>query len=282
MSLWGIGIRVANWNVMWRFASPEERLPLVLEHLRNVGADAVALQECSPDQVSTLAAALGMDFHYAGAPLGRGGTEMGNAVLVRGVIEERTHRWLPMVKAEDMRRVAVAVKIRFADSSVWVVSVHLTRTPNAGEVALDLSEPESRDVASRLAQIADLRAFTDELDAAAVVAGDWALLPDSAEYRAVAEAGFVDSWRAQPRLGSRVTTPSDCPYLAKEMTRYRQVARDRGVELDDPGFCLDYQFLPDDRLHAGLAWTFGRPADAGEMWPSDHLGVCVDYVPAGS
>ena len=267
---------------MWRFASPQERLPLVLEHLRGVGADAVALQECSPDQVSTLAAGLGMDFHYAGAPLGRGGTEMGNAVLVRGAIEEGMHRWLPMVKAEDMRRVAVAAKIQLDGPSVWVVSVHLTRTPNAGEVALDLSAPESRDVASRRAQIADLRAFADELDAAAVVAGDWAFLPDSAEYRSVVDAGFVDSWRARPRLGSRVTTPSDCPYLAKEMTRYRQVARDRGAELDDPGFCLDYQFLSDNRLQAGLAWTFGRPADTGEIWPSDHLGVCVDYVRAAS
>ena len=269
---------------MWRFASPEARLPLVLQHLQSVGADAVALQECSPDQVSTLALGLGMDFHYAGAPLGRGGTEMGNAVLVRGAIEQRAHRWLPMVKAEDMRRVAVAVKIQLGDSAVWVVSVHLTRTPNAGEVALDLMEPESRDVASRRAQIADLREFADELDGPVVVAGDWAFLPDSAEYRAVVDGGFVDAWRARPRLGSCVTTPSDCPYVAAEMARYRQVARAMGVELDDPGLCLDYQFVTGDRLRAGLAWTFGRPAgtDAGEVWASDHLGVCVDYVRAAS
>lgn len=265
---------------MWRFASPEARLPLVLQHLQNLGADAVALQECSPEQVSTLASGLDMDSHYVGAPLGRGGTEMGNAVLVRGAIDGRAHRWLPMIKAEDMRRVAVAVKTRFENTAVWVVSVHLTRTPNAGEVALDLMEPESRDVASRRAQIADLREFANELDEPAVVAGDWAFLPDSAEYRAVVGAGFVDAWRARPRLGSCVTTPSDCPYVATEMARYRQVARDMGVELDDPGFCLDYQFVSGDRLRAGPAWTFGRPAvaDTGEVWPSDHLGVCVDYV----
>lgn len=269
---------------MWRFASPDARMPLVLAQLRDVGADAVALQECSPDQASTLAADLDMDFHYAGAPLGRGGAEMGNAVLVREAIEERSHRWLPMVKAEDMRRVAVAVKLRLDDSAVWVVSVHLTRTPNAGEVALDVMEPESRDVASRRAQIADLRAFADELGDPVVVAGDWAFLPDSAEYRAVVDAGFVDAWRARPRLGSWVTTPSDCPYVATEMARYRQLARDRGVELDDPGLCLDYQFVSGDRLQAGLAWTFGRPAGGGadEVWPSDHLGVCVEYVLAYS
>ncbi len=269
---------------MWRFASPEVRLPLVLQHLQAVGADAVALQECSPDQVSALAAGLGMEFHYAGAPLGRGGTEMGNAVLVRGAIDGRAHRWLPMVKAEDMRRVAVAVRTRLEDTAVWVVSVHLTRTPNAGEVALDLMEPDSRDVASRRAQIADLREFAGELANPAVVAGDWAFLPDSAEYRAVVDAGFVDAWRARPRLGSWVTTPSDCPYVATEMARYRRVARDRGVELDDPGLCLDYQFVSGDRLQAGLAWTFGRPVGVGtgDVWPSDHLGVCVDYVLAAS
>ncbi len=251
---------------------------MVREHLENVGADVVALQECSPDQVAMLASDLDMDSHYAGAPLGRGGTEMGNAVLVRGEIADRAHRWLPMVKAEDMRRVAVAARLQIHNEAVWVVSVHLTRTPDAGEVALDLLQPESSDVASRRAQIADLRTFVDQLGEPAVVAGDFAFLPDSAEYRAVVDAGFVDVWRTRPRLGSRITTPSDCPYVATEMARYRLAARGVNVELDDPGFCLDYQFVAGGRLRAGLAWTFGRPTAGGAaVWPSDHLGVCVDY-----
>ena len=272
-------LRVANWNLMWRFASPEKRLPVLCDQLNRLAPDAVAVQECSPDQADALSAALGMEAHYAGAPLGRGGAEMGNAVLARVPLTDRVHRWLPMVKAEDMRRVAVAARLDCNGTAVWLVSIHLTRTPDAGEIALGLTSAEPGEVAARSAQIAELGAFVDTFDGPVIVAGDLAFLPDSAEYDTLASRGFQDAWRSRPRLGSRVTTPADCPYLAPEMGRYRDAARSIGVELSDPGFCLDYQFVSGDGLQVGMAWTFGRPdgTEAGEVWPSDHLGVCVDY-----
>ena len=264
---------------MWRFATPEKRLPELCGHLQRLSPDAVAVQECSPDQAEALSEALGMEAHYVGAPLGRGGAEMGNAVLARVRLTERTHRWLPMVKAEDMRRVAVAARLDLGDAAVWLVSIHLTRTPDAGETALGLTNDEPRETEARSAQIAELGAFVDTLDEPVVVAGDLAFLPDSAEYGILVSGGFQDAWRSRPRLGSRVTTPADCPYLAPEMDRYRDAARSIGVELSDPGFCLDYQFVYGEALRVGMAWTFGRPGshDSGEVWPSDHLGVCVDY-----
>ena len=272
-------LRVANWNLMWRFASPEKRLPVLCDQFRRLSPDAVAVQECSPDQADALSAALGMEAHYVGAPLGRGGAEMGNAVLARVPLTDRTHRWLPMVKAEDMRRVAVAARLDCDGAAVWLVSIHLTRTPDAGEIALGLTRAEPGEVAARSAQIAELGTFVDTFDGPAIVAGDLAFLPDSAEYDTLVSRGFQDAWRSRPRLGSRVTTPADCPYLAPEMDRYRGAARSTGVELSDPGFCLDYQFVFGEALQVGMAWTFGRPDghDSDGVWPSDHLGVCVEY-----
>lgn len=244
-----------------------------------VKADALALQECSPEQAETLAAHLGLAWHYVGTPLGRGGIDMGNAVLSDAPVLDRAHLWLPMTTAEEMRRVAVAAQLNTSKSSVWVVSVHLTRSPDAGEVALDLVKPETAETAARQAQISALVDFASELGGPVVLAGDLAFLPDSPEYRALAETGLEDAWRTRPRLGSRVTTPADCPYLASEMERYRDAARQVSVDMHDPGFCLDYQFIDPRRLRAGLAWTFGRPhSDEDEVWPSDHLGVCVDYT----
>ncbi len=264
---------------MWRFASLEKRLPVLCDQLQRISPDVVAVQECSPDQVEVLSDTLGMETHYVGAPLGRGGAEMGNAVLARWPLTERTYRWLPMLEAEDMRRVAVAARLNCNGSALWLVSVHLTRTPDAGEIALGLSDAASGELATRSAQIADLRTFVDTLSEPALIAGDLAFLPDSVEYELLVNGGFRDAWRSRPRLGSRVTAAADCPYLAMEMDRYRSAARTHGVELSDPGFCLDYQFVFGDTLEVGLAWTFGRPdGDRGdEVWPSDHLGVCVEY-----
>ena len=272
-------LRVANWNLMWRFASLERRLPVLCERLQRLSPDMVAVQECSPDQADALSDALGMEAHYVGAPLGRGGAEMGNAVLARVPLTARTHRWLPMVEAEDMRRVVVAARLDCDGTALWLASVHLTRTPDAGGTALGLTGVPPGELAARTAQIADLCTFVDAMNEPAVVAGDLAFLPDSTEYRLLVAGGFRDAWRAGPRLGSRVTTPADCPYLAAEMDRYRSAARSAGVELPDPGFCLDYQFVFGEAVEVGMAWTFGRPdgEHGGEVWPSDHLGVCVEY-----
>ena len=272
-------LRVANWNLMWRFESPKKRLPVLCDQLQRLSPDAVAVQECSPDQAEALSEALGMEAHFVGAPLGRGGAEMGNAVLARVRLTERTHRWLPMVKAEDMRRVAVAARLDCDGAAVWLVSIHLTRTPDAGEIALGLSRAEPDEIAARSAQIAELGAYVGTFNEPVIVAGDLAFLPDSAEYDILVSEGFQDAWRCRPRLGSRVTTPADCPFLAPEMDRYRDAARSIGIELSDPGFCLDYQFVQGEALQVGMAWTFGRPntGDSSLVWPSDHLGVCVEY-----
>ena len=159
---------------MWRFASPEKRLPVLCGQLQRLSPDAVAVQECSPDQAEALSDALGMEAHYVGAPLGRGGAEMGNAVLARASLTDRTHRWLPMVKAEDMRRVAVAARLDCDGAAVWLVSIHLTRTPDAGEIALGLTRAAPGELAARSAQIAELGTFVDTFNEPAVVAGDLA------------------------------------------------------------------------------------------------------------
>jgi mRNA deadenylase 3'-5' endonuclease subunit Ccr4 len=63
-------VRVVSWNLWWRFANWEERLPVVVERLRAADADVICLQEVWHDGTTSSAAviaeALGYESRFAG------------------------------------------------------------------------------------------------------------------------------------------------------------------------------------------------------------------------
>src|SRR5918994_523367 len=78
-------LRVATWNVWWRFGPWQERQPAIAETLRQLGADVIALQEVwdtgdGIGQAGALADALGYD-HVFAAGFDAGDALFGNAVL---------------------------------------------------------------------------------------------------------------------------------------------------------------------------------------------------------
>ncbi|HYD10719.1 MAG TPA: endonuclease/exonuclease/phosphatase family protein, partial [Acidimicrobiales bacterium] len=105
-------VRVASWNLWWRFGPWESRAPAILETLRRVDADVVCLQEVWGEGGETFAARLGdaLGMHHAySSRLEIDGVDFGNAVLSRWPITAT--EWWPLpapVELDEHRTVLVA------------------------------------------------------------------------------------------------------------------------------------------------------------------------------
>src|SRR6266540_3608929 len=108
-------LRVATWNVWWRFGPWEDRHPAIAETLRRIDADVIALQEVwdvddGPGQSEALADALGYDNVFASG-FDAGEASFGNAVLSRWPIAASDTRTLPTTPSTDEFRVALKVEV---------------------------------------------------------------------------------------------------------------------------------------------------------------------------
>src|SRR5512132_2093703 len=108
-------LRVATWNVWWRFGPWVERQPAIAETLCDLDADVIALQEVwdvadGPGQSEALADALGYE-HVFTPGFDAGEASFGNAVLSRWPIAASDTRTLPTTPATDEFRVALKVEL---------------------------------------------------------------------------------------------------------------------------------------------------------------------------
>src|SRR5918995_845479 len=108
-------LRVATWNVWWRFGPWQERQPAIAEPLCQLGADVIALQEVwrtgdGIGQAGALADALGYD-HVFAAGFDAGDALFGSAVLSRWPIAASATRNLPTTPSTDEFRVALEVEV---------------------------------------------------------------------------------------------------------------------------------------------------------------------------
>ncbi len=120
-------LRIVTFNI--RYARQVDKAIGVFQadrHLQN--ADIVALQEMDAPGVERMAQALGLSYVYYPAAVHRTGKkDFGNALLVRGVIEEDRKVVLPHTsRIRRMQRVAVAATIRLPGGlRLRVYTVHL-------------------------------------------------------------------------------------------------------------------------------------------------------------
>ena len=79
-------MRVMTWNLWWRFGPFEQRLPAIIDTMRQVDADVLCLQEVwsndERDVADEIAAALGMHAVRTD-PVLWNGESFGNAILSR-------------------------------------------------------------------------------------------------------------------------------------------------------------------------------------------------------
>ncbi len=251
-------------------AGLEERLTLVVEGLRALDADVIALQEASMGRhrgnvATRLAAALG--YHHVQAvaatrPFGSEhmrravasilGFSEGPAILSRYPIARwRAHRLPPCENAFDAR-VLLSAELETPAGPLAVFSAHTSE-----------NVCQTRAVAELVRASAGSRP--------AVLMGDFNATAMSPEVRVLTEdAGFVDAFaRANPAEAGFTD--------GQDVTSGRATASRR----------IDYVFLiPGSRSGGrvvGSRVVLDRPAGLGQArWPSDHYGVLAEIALDGA
>jgi endonuclease/exonuclease/phosphatase family metal-dependent hydrolase len=116
----------------------------------------------------------------------------------------------------------------------------------------------SLDAAARQRSIAQLLAWTATLPTSplTLLAGDFNDVPGSAAITRLAQAGWRDCWAT--------LYPQDPGYT---------------FCTPEPFICLDYVFQPaGDPLQPTAAQRVGLDPDAAGFYPSDHLGLLVEFT----
>ena len=288
-------LRVLTWNVLGR--DRPARLDALCDTIRRINPDIVMLQESSSEHAQHVGARTGLQLiavpDVPSAPstsvptlLARNPLQDGASIELSAPIDGHSY---------------YAVTATFEHEKVLsqFCSTHLRHTDRAGRMGLDagyrkagraggadstlvqnLAPNLRHSVAARLSQIDVLHENLVGIApnaTARILCGDMNFVPDGPEYAALLRKGWTDSWRAAPRLGSGSTILDRNPLIADGRAPYQSLqveAQPGGASHLD--YTLDFQFNQ-GQLTVNGAWTVGDPDDTGAPWPSDHLGIVVDY-----
>ncbi|WP_018332636.1 endonuclease/exonuclease/phosphatase family protein [Actinomycetospora chiangmaiensis] len=266
-------LRVATWNVWWRFGDPDRRRDAIVAVLRELDADVVALQEVwwhgEGSFADDLAAELGMQValrpsrdpaSWVSSLPGAEAYGIGNAVLARGTLGEPVVAPLPAPPREGATRMVLDVVVDTPAGSCRVVTVHLTSTPS------------SRLRCEQVRALAAHVAAAPSTDLPPVVLGDFNAEPDSDEMRMLeglltepAAPGLllanVRRWALDP--AEATFTPANPHVVATAAPP---------VRIDHVLVGLGRGTVP---VRIARSAVFGAAPVAG-VWPSDHAGVVTD------
>lgn len=257
-------LRVASWNLWWRFGPWEERAPAIEATLREVDADVVALQEVWGDAdgttfASKLGDALGYE-HAFSHRLDLDGTLFGNAILSRWPIVATDFWPLPARHdAEEMRTLLVA-EIEGPRGRIQVFCTHLNWRFDHSDVRQD----QVRSICERIQE-------RRPRDFPPILCGDMNAPPDSVEMHMltgrtalpVPKLVFYDAWEVAGE-GPGLTWSNENPYAALDL---------------EPARRIDYVLAGWPRAHGAGHVTacevIGQKAVDGVV-PSDHYGVVAE------
>ena len=266
-------LRVATWNLWWRFGEWEERRHRILKVLAGLGADVIGLQEVwstrDGDFANEIADSLG--FHHPFARfstsdrwqkrIGDSSVDVGVAVVSRWPIEQVRIVRLPAGDAPDEGRVAIVCHVGTPFGGLPFATAHL----NPGWAQSSVRAAQLLTVGREL-----LKAAHDAFPP--VLCGDFNAGEDFDEIRAlsgkrdplVPELDLTDAWA--------VARPGESGFTwdrANPLVDLRHALSSR----------LDYVFVgfPDASLRGRpvASERFGtEPVEGG--FSSDHFGVAVD------
>lgn len=280
-------VRIATWNVWWRFGDHEARGPAIARELARVDADVVCLQEVWGEvgargddlegtpvvdgpgaegrfQAAEIAGELDLpEWRYSWHRSHEGAT-FGNAILSRWPVQRTAVLALPPGDHHPEYRTALLVEVATPAGPVAVATTHLN-------FLWDHSRVRQQQVTAICQWLADERT----VDAPVVLTGDMNADPMSDEMRMltgraavpVHGLGFHDAWEAagdgDGATWSRLNTHTpDPPFEADKRIDY--------VLCGYP--------LPNGRGVPLRAARLGRVTESGVGHPSDHFGVVVDMT----
>jgi len=266
-----VSIRLATWNVWWRFEGWAARRPAIAETVRRADPDILCIQEAWAVEGATIADDLGFE-HRLWAPsprserwqrrLGDDSVEIGELILSRWPIIASAIAELPD-DPQDEGRCAALAQIATPEGPVIVVTTHLAS-------AAHLS-------ALRCAQVEAIWHFIAEHDAlqrnCLVLTGDFNAEPDSDEIRRLC------GHKTAPVIGGRILLDAWL-WAAPELGEGDTWSRENGhiAATGSPSARIDYLFV---EATAGIRVTeVGRLGDQpiDGVWPSDHFGVRMNLT----
>lgn len=243
-------LRVVTLNIYHDKADWPKRLPLIVEQLRALDADVIALQEVLqtaelPNQAQTLGDALGYSVQFVSNDAEGQPHRYGNALLTR--LPVLYQDWTSLEPRDDSRSMGHA-RLRFDGGPLDVYFTHLHHTPEGAGL--------------RRRQLEDARAFIQRHGDAApsIVLGDFNALASAPELSVL--DGYVDTFGAlHPGAdAARVTTLN--PHFFADFRRR-----------------IDHVYARTGRFEIREARIVLNTPGADGTWPSDHFGTLVVLRP---
>jgi len=263
-------VRIATWNLWGRYGPWEARLPAIVETLRAVDADIVALQEVWDDddrnQARVVADALGYGPPVYAHNLERDGARSGNAVLSRWPIARHEVRMLPREGGgarddEGEERLCVFAEVDGPRGPIQIYCAHLSWRSDHSAV-----RQEQVKAMCSLVRAQRPRPFP------AVLVGDLNAEPNSDEIRMltgrtaapVPGVMFRDGWEVAGDGSAGYTISNDNPFSRANL---------------GPEQRIDYVMVGQAKLggcgHVVSIRIIGDELVDG-MCPSDHVGLVAE------
>ena len=254
-------LRVLSWNIWWRYGPWQNRQPAIVETLKNLDCDIIALQEVWQDDTTNYAAILAAELgyhHVFAASMEREGFGFGNALLSRWPISQSQSVMLYGVEENGEGRCALFAEIDGPRGVLPFFATHLNWKFHHSHI--------------RQRQVADLARFVDARATFAfppVVCGDFNADPMSEEIRMltglttcpVEGLAFQDAWVAARNDSPGFTWDNANPYA---------------VEILEPNRRIDYILagMPRERGAGHVVSCEVVAKDpVNDVYPSDHYGV---------
>jgi endonuclease/exonuclease/phosphatase family metal-dependent hydrolase len=258
--------RVLTWNIWWRFGPYGQRVPLILETLRQCDADVICLQEVwdtdTANQAAELAGALGLHFCYEPV-LPIEGVNWGMAILSKWPVLESEGLVLPSMPSDDGSRDCKVMRARLdgPNGVVDVYNTHLSWRPEESAIRQE-----------QVGFIANLVKQTWKGPVPPIICGDFNAIPTADEIRMLTGEApvpvdglyFFDAWQAAGHSDPGFTWDNANPLTNKALQPNRR---------------LDYIFVGEPAENAaGHVLSAERvgtnPTDG--VFPSDHFGVLAE------
>ncbi len=264
-------LRCVTLNLWGGNGPVERRMPLVIEGLRALAPDLVALQEVRdipgtlPNQAEKIAAAIGMTHVFASAVEWGGGHE-GLGIISRHAMAQYEVTELPHGTATE-RRIMLSARLRAGAGEIWAHTTHLNYRLHHGKEREDQVLALEPVVAARSGELPQ------------ILLGDFNATPDSDEIR----------WlRGLTTLGGRrvfyqdawALTHLDTGAAAGGITWAKSNPFTAPLRWLNPDRRIDYIFVSPQRRDgrgkvAGCAVVLDAPDTEG-VYPSDHFGLMAD------
>ena len=254
-------LKVLTWNIWWRYGPWQNRRPAIVETLKRLDCDVIALQEVWQDDSTNLAAELAAElgyFHVFVSSMEREGLGFGNAVLSRWPIIRSDSAMLYGAEENGEGRVVLFAEIDGPRGRLPFFATHLNWKFEHSHI--------------RQRQVADLAGFVDARKLSAfppVVCGDFNADPTSEEIRMltglttcpVEGLVFHDAWVAADHAGPGFTWDNANPYAAQILEPNRRIdyILTGWPKLRGAGHVVSCEVVAKDAVN--------------DVYPSDHYGV---------